>query len=75
MNDEYERDCNYDIVPFVDCVDKCCKNCSDITFCTYACQNVGHCEKEYIEAIHILIIPYFVTFVPLYNGDFTLNMI
>ena len=35
MNDEYERKCNNEEVPYVTCEDKCCNDCDYA--CVYRC--------------------------------------
>ncbi len=47
-NDYWERNCNYEEVPSLDCVDLCCMDCDSIGACMYACSSAqrGECPYE-----------------------------
>ena len=41
MDLEFERQCNNEEVPFMDCEDTCCEDCSSAYSCTYVCSDLG----------------------------------
>lgn len=44
----FERGCNQDGVPFLECENTCCCDCTNMYNCRYVCHDLdknGHCKK------------------------------